>query len=162
MAQVTFHGRDWRRAPRTAGRMFDVFTVMRQLHELLWYLAEALTLEAARPLHGELRGAFDETERLTHGGPDALAALDVAAHGRAVDALLQRASDLVRRRPGRSTVDRRGADLVGADLGRADLGRAIFLVQSQLEQARGDAATRLPRTLARPRHWARRTGPRRT
>ena len=36
---------------------------LRQLHELLWYLTEALTLQPARPLHGELRLALDETER---------------------------------------------------------------------------------------------------
>jgi hypothetical protein len=34
--------------------MFAVFGVMRQLHELLWYLTEALALEAARPLHAQL------------------------------------------------------------------------------------------------------------
>lgn len=80
VAQVTFGGQDWRQAPHTAKQMFEVFTVMRQLHELLWYLTEALTLQPARPLHGELSLAFDETERLTHHGPDALMELDVAAH----------------------------------------------------------------------------------
>jgi hypothetical protein len=30
-AQVTFGGQDWRRAPRTAKQMFEVFTIMRQL-----------------------------------------------------------------------------------------------------------------------------------
>ena len=35
VAQVTFGGRDWRGAPHTAGEMFAVFAVMRQLHELL-------------------------------------------------------------------------------------------------------------------------------
>jgi hypothetical protein len=28
--------------------------IMRNLHELLWYLTEVLTLQPARPLHGEL------------------------------------------------------------------------------------------------------------
>ena len=44
VVQVTFGGRDWRRSPEIAGQMFTVFTVMRQLHELLWYLTEALAL----------------------------------------------------------------------------------------------------------------------
>ena len=39
--QVTFGGRDWRSHPELARQMFDVFAVMRQLHEVLWYLAEA-------------------------------------------------------------------------------------------------------------------------
>src|ERR1700722_1356308 len=75
VAQVTFGGRDWRQAPGSARQMYEVFAVMRQLHELLWYLTEALALRPARPLHGELRRALAQTEQLTLGRPDALAGL---------------------------------------------------------------------------------------
>ncbi len=101
--------------------MFKVFTIMRQLHELLWYLTEALTLRPARPLHGELSRSFDETERLTHNSPDVLVELDVAAHRRAVNALLLRTSELVRAEARRHEIDRSGADLIGRDLSGADL-----------------------------------------
>lgn len=40
VVQVTFGGKDWRSEPATAPSMFRVFTAMRQLHELLWYLAK--------------------------------------------------------------------------------------------------------------------------
>jgi uncharacterized protein YjbI with pentapeptide repeats len=136
VAQVTFGGRDWRRTPRIAARMFEVFTVMRQLHELLWYLTEALTLRPARPLQEELGRALDETERLTHSGPDALLDLDVAAHRRAVNALLLRASELVRAEARRKAVDHRGADLIGRDLSGADLRaanlRGTYLIGADL------------------------------
>jgi uncharacterized protein YjbI with pentapeptide repeats len=195
VAQVTFGGQDWRRAPHTAKRMFEVFTIMRQLHELLWYLTEALTLRPARPLHGELAVALDATERLTRYGPDAVVEIDVAAHRRDVNAFLLRTSELVRAGAGRRRIDRRGADLIGADLrgadlrganlrgayligadlrgadlrvadligadlrgahlGGADLSDSIFLTQSQLDAATGDAGTRLPPSLTRPAHWAR-------
>ena len=59
VAQMTYHGRDWRQAPATAHQMFDVFRVMRQLHELLWYLAEALTRRSAEALFGDLRRMFE-------------------------------------------------------------------------------------------------------
>ena len=49
--------------------MFATFSIMRQLHELLWYLGEALTLDAARPVHDELAAAQAETELLTGGNP---------------------------------------------------------------------------------------------
>ncbi len=56
VSQVTFGGADWRSgSPEHARLMFDVFPVVRQLHELLWYLTEALELPAARPIHPELR-----------------------------------------------------------------------------------------------------------
>lgn len=121
VTQDTFGGRDWLRTPQIAAQMFEVFTIMRQLHQLLWYLTEALTLQRARPLHRELSLAFDETERLTRGDPDALVDLDVTAHRRVVDALLLRTSELVRADAGREVIDRRGADLIGGDLRRADL-----------------------------------------
>jgi uncharacterized protein YjbI with pentapeptide repeats len=121
VAQVTFSGQDWRRTPGIAAPMFEVFTIMRQLHELLWYLTEALTLPAARPVHGELSRALAQTERLTTGSPEALAKLDVSAHREEVNALLQRASELARAGTRRRNADFGGADLIGRDLRKADL-----------------------------------------
>jgi len=126
VSQVTFRGQDWRGpagAP-TAKQMFEVFPIMRQLHELLWYLTEARTLvlePADRRLRDALARARAETERLTCGSPDSLRELDVAAHRREVNDLLLQASEAVRAAAGYSGIDRRGADLIGADLSGADL-----------------------------------------
>ncbi|MDQ0792294.1 pentapeptide repeat-containing protein [Streptomyces sp. B1I3] len=198
VSQETYGGRDWKRAPDTAPQMFQVFPVMRRLHELLWYLTEALALPAAEPVHGELRAAFEATERLTHGSAEDLAELDVSAHREKVAALLQRAGELVRSTGPRGNrrdkrirrgadligarlqgadlrgadlrgayliaadlrgADLRGADLIGADFRDADLSDAdltgtLFVTQSQLNAAKGNAATRLPRSLGRPTHWS--------
>lgn len=121
VAQVTFGGQDWRRVPRIAQQMFDVFVIMRQLHELLWYLTEALTMPPARRLHGELGRALDQTERLTRRSPESLVELDLSAYRRNVHTLLIRSSELVRARARRKTTDRAGADLIGANLTGADL-----------------------------------------
>jgi uncharacterized protein YjbI with pentapeptide repeats len=121
VAQDTFGGRDWRRTPGIAAQMFTVFTIMRQLHELLWYLNEALALQPAAPLHRELSLARAQTERLSEGSADALEALDVAAHRRDVNALLRRASELVRAGAQRQLADLSGADLAGRNLSGADL-----------------------------------------
>ncbi|MFB7089593.1 pentapeptide repeat-containing protein [Streptomyces sp. NPDC056296] len=58
-----------------------------------------------------------------------------------------------------SDADLRDADLIGADmrdtnLCGADLRGALFLTQPQLNAARGDARTKVPRPLERPSHWA--------
>jgi uncharacterized protein YjbI with pentapeptide repeats len=121
VAQVTFGGRDWRRSPEIAGQMFAVFAILRGLHELLWYLAEALTLEPARELHGELEAARAETARLAQESPDALVRLDTKAHHHVVDALLLHASELVRADVRREETNLRRADLIGKDLKDADL-----------------------------------------
>ncbi|PRX46111.1 uncharacterized protein YjbI with pentapeptide repeats [Prauserella shujinwangii] len=119
VVQVTFAGSDWRTGPETAGRMFAVFGVLRDLHELLWYLNEALALEAARPVHAELRRMFAETERLTGLGAGALARLEVDAHRAEANVALRRASELAR--AGTRGPELRGADLLGEDFHGAGL-----------------------------------------
>lgn len=199
VCHVTFGGQDWRSAPHLASQMFDVFSVMRQLHELLWYLAEARTLSPARPIHQDLGRAFDAIDHLTQARPETLLKLDVAARRQEVNALLLQVSELVRaearRQEGNGAgADHRGADLLGAnlagadlrgaslrgacligadltgadlrvadltgadvrgaDLSGADLTGSIFLTQSQLNAAKGDARTALPPSLTRPSHWS--------
>ena len=46
-----------------------------------------------------------------------------------------------------------GADLRDADLSGADLTGSIFLVQAQLQSAKGDLRTVLPPGFTRPAHW---------
>ena len=139
VTQVTFGGRDWGESPAIAARMFEAFAVMRQLHELLWYLGEALTLPSAGPLHRELSRAFEETEPLTEASPDALAELDAPALRQAVNTLLQRAGELARAGVRRPAIDRQGADLIGANLRGADLRganlRGALLVGADLGRA---------------------------
>ncbi|MEU7580523.1 pentapeptide repeat-containing protein [Streptomyces sp. NPDC041068] len=196
VSQGTFEGRDWRKDPATARQMFEVFPIMRQLHELLWYVTEALTYPQTRPIAADLKRALATTERLAGGTPEAVAATDVAAHRQEVNTLLLRTSELVRAehlRKGGKKKNRRGADLFGArlkgadlkgadlrgayliaadlrdadlraadligvdfrdaDLRGADLTGALFLTQTQVNAARGDERTKLPKSLERPSHW---------
>lgn len=144
VSQVTFGGKDWRSGSKERARqMFDVFPVVRQLHELLWYLNEALTLPAAGPVHADVRRALDKTERLTRQTPEELGELDVGAHRQDVNMLLLRTSELVRAGAGRGKKgrpkDRRGADLMGARLKGADLRganlRGAYLIAADLTGA---------------------------
>ncbi|MGF7048261.1 uncharacterized protein YjbI with pentapeptide repeats [Paenibacillus sp. DS2015] len=147
VSQVTFGEVDWSEAPETAKKMFDVFPIMNQLHEMLWYLTEALTLKASSPIHTELNFVLDETVRLTELSPDSLMELDVPSHRAEVNALLLRTSQLVRAKSllelksskkSRQT-DRRGADLLGAKLRGADLRgsdfRGAYLIAADLRDA---------------------------
>jgi uncharacterized protein YjbI with pentapeptide repeats len=147
VSRVTFGGHDWRQAPGSAKQMFEVFPMMRQLHELLWYLTEALTFQPAQSIHNALSLALDETDRLTHLDPESIMELDVAAHRADVNALLLRTSELVRAealrsqkgRSGRRKTYGRGADLIGAKLRGADLRganlRGAYLIAADLRDA---------------------------
>jgi hypothetical protein len=131
LTQVTFGGRTWRDDAGLAAAQFAVLPVLRQLHECLWYLTEALELPVAA-LHEEVRTALAHVERLTGGSPDGLAALDVTAERRAVGDLLGRVSELARG----PAPDLRTADLMGRDLRRRDLRgaslRGAYLIGADL------------------------------
>ena len=96
VSQHTFGGRSWRDSPAVAARMFEVFPVVRHLHELLWYVTEALAVPAAAPLHDRLTEARDALETLTAAAPDALAAVDLHAQRTAIEPLLRHTSRLAR------------------------------------------------------------------
>ncbi|MGK5501227.1 pentapeptide repeat-containing protein [Streptomyces sp. URMC 125] len=139
VSQVTFGGRHWREDPAAARGMFAAFPVVHRLHELMWYLSEALELPAARPIHRELRRSLEDVDRLTRGSAEELAAVDVAAVRGAVDRLLLRAGELVRatvpgRRRSRRRADLAGARLRGADLRGTDL-RGALLIAADLRGA---------------------------
>ncbi|WP_433546280.1 pentapeptide repeat-containing protein [Streptomyces sp. CA-294286] len=203
VSQVTFDGVSWRAEPGSSELMFALLPVMKQLHELLWYVEAGLREDAARPVHGKLRALRDETEELTRGSAEELVALDVEEHRQKVNGVLVRVSELVRgewaaavppkkngkkrktdlrgadlmgaRRSGAdlrgvnlrgayviaadlSGADLRGADVIGADfrdadVRGADLSAALFLTQTQVNAARGDAGTRIPVGVERPGHW---------
>ncbi|WP_139157557.1 pentapeptide repeat-containing protein, partial [Enterobacter hormaechei] len=46
-----------------------------------------------------------------------------------------------------------GADLRDTDLSGADLTGSIFLTQAQVNAAKGDKMTKLPKTISAPLYW---------
>lgn len=201
VAQVTYGGQDWKQVPQSAKPMFDVFFIMKQLHEMLWYLIEALELESDINKQDTIQSMIIQTERISYLDADSLLNLDLAVHRAAVNALLTQISERIRNRIrgqretfviNKKTFGRRldligadlrgvdlrgenlggayliaadlqgvdltgtdliGADLRDADLRGADLSRSIFLTQAQINTARGDSETKLPRALVRPDCW---------
>lgn len=129
VAQVSFGGHDWRKVPDSAEKMFKVFQIMRQLHELLWYLTEALTLQPAYPIYGALCSMHGETEQLTYLSPESLLERNMAGHRANVNTLLLKTSELVRTEARRGKKAHSGrqktfglrADLIGADLRKSSL-----------------------------------------
>lgn len=147
VSQMTFGGSDWRQAPDTAKQMFEVFPIMWQLHELLWYVSEALALQPARPIHTSLQAMFEKTKQFIGLPADDLQKLDVAAHRAEVNEWLLKTSELVRdeaRRAykgakGNQKKYGRGVDLIGAKLKGADLRcanlRGAYLIAADLRGA---------------------------
>ena len=137
VSQTTYGGVSWREAPGTSAGMFAALPVMRQLHEMLWYLTESIERDDARSLRAELAALTERTRAITGLDADGLAGVDLPAHRAIVGPLLQRTSELVR--ASHRGPDHQGAQLLGARLRRADLRganlRGALLIAADLRQA---------------------------
>ena len=139
LSQHTFGGVDWRTAPDTAPTMFAALPVMRQLHELLAYVHEAIGLDVPDPLRTRLRDAAEAVDRAAAVDAASLVALDVDALRRPANELLLDASRHVRTALRTDAADHRGADLFGARRRGADFRaaslRGAVLVGADLRDA---------------------------
>jgi Pentapeptide repeats (8 copies) len=117
-------------------RLFAAFAVLRQLHELLWYLRAVAARPGAAAVHADAERLGAGIEELAGGAAADLVGADVSGRREEVRAVLRRASAAVRVPAG---VDRSGADLVGADLRGADLRaaclRGAYLIGADLRRA---------------------------
>lgn len=164
VSQNLFGGTSWRERPDTSAEMFRALAVVRQLHEMLWYLVEAAertTLsdlsEPVSHLRAEIRHTLDcttaevlatDVERIRAGVRQTLIEVSEEARGGYAAASgaersgLYPSADLVGkdlRSPRLCGADLRGAYLIAADLRRCDLA-GVDLLGADLRDARLDGA----------------------
>jgi len=96
ISQNTFNRISWRQSKEYSAKMFDCYLIMRQLHELLWYLLQAAGQNAAVPIKEELISKYEETEIIANGCPETIIQLDIASYRQQVNLLLLKTSELVR------------------------------------------------------------------
>jgi hypothetical protein len=126
-------GTSWREQP--GQEMFAALPIMRQLHELLWYLYDARQRPETEPIRAELDRSRKHIEALTD---QPVLNVDLGNERAQVNELLLTTSRLVRGKQPKKK-ERRGADLVGAKLRQADLSRAnlrgAYLIAADLAGA---------------------------
>lgn len=128
VSQRTFAGMSWREDAATRTSMFAVFPIVRRLHELLWYLDQALSLPGVASVQGDLTAHFERVQVISNGAPEQLSDIDVDREYDIARPLLIQASTAARR--GRSARKSQpharkrigpGSDFMGADLTDVDL-----------------------------------------
>ena len=140
VVQQHFAGREWRTSPEIRDEMFATFEVVERLHELLWYVADALGRRLPRELRSEVEGlgaAVDSAAATPQEGNVVPLQLRADALFGEVSRVVRRGrrdlrrQDLVardlREEEGLTDSNLRGALLLGADLRGVDLGRADLL-----------------------------------
>jgi uncharacterized protein YjbI with pentapeptide repeats len=138
VSQVIFGGRDWRSDAAVARAMFAAFDTVRQLHELLWYLTQAVGLADA-DVRSNVEALRAEVAALAAGSAHELGQVDVGGLRETVGPMLEAVSVATRAEVRRGKPDRRGADLAGARLRAADLSgislRSAVLIAADLRNA---------------------------
>lgn len=121
VAQERYKGKSWKNSPGLSQEMFDVFLVMRQLYEMLWYLNEAYIIESASSeIKNEVKVMIEETEKITNLDSKELLKLDVEVHRDKVNIILRKASDLVMRKY--NTLNKKKSrDFIGKKLSKTNL-----------------------------------------
>ncbi|MNJ46299.1 Pentapeptide repeats (8 copies) [compost metagenome] len=144
---MTYSGQGWREQPASSEEMFDIFLIMKQLHEICWYLYEALSYDLPTSLMKEAQQLLSETEKVTGAPPHEVQAFNLFIHHSQVSALLREVSQHVRDHLSqqlsihatkilntKQKKDYLGTDLRKVELRCADL-RGCLLIAANLEGA---------------------------
>ena len=138
IAQITYRGKSWISSPKLAKQMYEAFLVMRQLHEMLWYLTEAVTLENIVSIKESLQSMIEEIKQMTLLKPEAILKIDIESHRTQVNILLKEAYKL--NRQDKKSIQKTsfekmliGKDLRKANLKEADLSGAMMIAANLKE-----------------------------
>lgn len=117
VAEIIYKGRDWRVNPEIKDEMFNVFLIVRQLQEMLWYLNDAIKVQEDLKVKEKIMELVKETETLTILEPSELKKVDLILHRHKVNQFLAETSELVRRnyRKGKKSSLKRKKKLAGRD-----------------------------------------------
>ena len=155
VSQATFKGQSWRDDPEIGARMFQVFPIMEQIHEMIAYAAEGLSYELPQDLSEKLNVQLKELQNLTKRDADHLLSLDIVMQRFPLNGLLSETSNYIRGRLSHKisgnkkakeynhervnwigknlsgqdlqAVNLRGAYLIAVDMRNADLRGADFI-----------------------------------
>jgi hypothetical protein len=147
VSQVTFKGQSWRDHPEIGGKMFRVFPIMEQIHEMIAYTAEALSYDIPHALFDKLSVQLKELQNLTKLDAEQLLSLDLVMYRFPLNKLLSETSlyireNLIVKLPGTKNAknvnheraDWMGKKLRGNDLRAIDL-RGAYLIATDMRNA---------------------------
>ncbi|WP_174615286.1 pentapeptide repeat-containing protein [Virgibacillus ihumii] len=142
VSQNIYKGEDWRKDPERAEEMFAVFPLVQQLHEMLWYLKQALILKETQSFHSSLQKMYEETVELTIKTSKEILEIDIVAHRNKVNAILIETSKLYRadlinkskKKREKKFLDYLGANLKGLNL-QGENFRGILMIAADLSHS---------------------------
>jgi len=95
VTQDCFPTTNWQSHPKQANQVFEVFHAVFLLHQMLWYLVEASSLNLTEKINLNLEALIAENEQMTSLEADAIMKLDIDAYRLKVNEQLKEVSKLI-------------------------------------------------------------------
>nr|WP_315020100.1 pentapeptide repeat-containing protein [uncultured Aminipila sp.] len=76
VTQEIYGGLDWKKNPEVADQMFQVFLIVYQLHQMLWYLIQARRIIADNSMKNDINNLIEENGKMTQMRPEGIIKLD--------------------------------------------------------------------------------------
>jgi len=118
VTQNIYKGKNWKTTPEIVNQMFDVFLIVFQLHQMLWYLIEASTIISSKELKLELDALILQNEKMTQLCPDEIQTLDIDIYRLNVNRILKKISTSIATS---STENRKTSNFIGQNFKKANL-----------------------------------------
>ncbi|MFA9379098.1 MAG: pentapeptide repeat-containing protein [Lachnotalea sp.] len=192
VTQSCYPNTDWKSNADKGEEIFQVFIIVYQLHQMEWYLIEALSMVLDENLKSDIESLISENEQMTRQSPNEILHLNIEKYRLNVNQKLKKVSNLIVTDAFKeknsndffgknfkcANLDKQdfsmailiaanlegcslngtsflGADLRDTNIQNTDLGSSIFLTQMQINSAKGNVNTNLPKNLIRPASWQR-------
>lgn len=122
VTQNCFPKVDWKNNPDHANEIFQVFQIVFQLHQMEWYLLEALSLTDDEHLKSDIKSFISENERLTSLSLDEILNLNIESYRLDVNKILKQLSSMITV----SSNEKNGKDYLGQNFKYANLNYKDF------------------------------------
>lgn len=90
VTQICYPDQNWRTSPNRANEIFQVFLTIFQLHQMLWYLIEAMSAVSESHLAPDIEALIVKNEQMTSLCPDEILSLDIEKHRLDVNQILKK------------------------------------------------------------------------
>ncbi len=96
VTQTIYNNMNWHTVPEKAQEIFDVFLIVFQLHQILYFLHEAKTIIPARELRNEIYNLIEENRHICNASPQDILTTDIDEYRNRVNECLRKISNLIK------------------------------------------------------------------
>lgn len=123
VAQHIYENINWQNSPQKSQEMYDVFIVVKNLQEMIWYLYDSFTFTENEDMRKRINQMIKETESLTKLCASEILKINVEEHRTKVNYLLKKVRENVIKKISskRKKDEPLGFDFIGKDLRNKDL-----------------------------------------